>query len=83
MTASTTDITGVCQAGRPAARPVAGALRLLPVHWGTFNLALHAWNEPAETLLALAAPRGVRVLTPGLGEAFEPARVEGPKAWWR
>ena len=23
----------------------------LPVHWGTFDLALHAWDEPAETLL--------------------------------
>ena len=29
-----------------------GGGRFLPVHWGTFNLALHAWDEPAETLLA-------------------------------
>ena len=34
-----------------------GGGTLLPVHWGTFNLALHAWDEPAETLVELAAER--------------------------
>ncbi len=24
-----------------------GGGRLLPVHWGTFNLAIHAWDEPS------------------------------------
>lgn len=59
---------------------------LLPVHWGTFNLALHAWNEPAETLVTLAEQRGTRVLTPKLGQPFEPAQLEGPlplAPWWR
>lgn len=56
---------------------------LLPVHWGTFNLALHAWDEPAETLVRLAAEQQARVLTPGLGEVFEPVRVEGITPWWR
>ncbi|MCB2016197.1 MAG: MBL fold metallo-hydrolase, partial [Hydrogenophaga sp.] len=27
---------------------------LLPVHWGTFSLAMHAWDQPAEVLHALA-----------------------------
>jgi L-ascorbate metabolism protein UlaG (beta-lactamase superfamily) len=56
---------------------------LLPVHWGTFNLALHAWDEPAETLWNGAAEGGIRLLTPKLGEAVEPARVEQANAWWR
>jgi L-ascorbate metabolism protein UlaG (beta-lactamase superfamily) len=56
---------------------------LLPVHWGTFNLALHAWDEPAETILGLAAERDVRLLTPRLGAAFEPEQVDGPSPWWR
>lgn len=56
---------------------------LLPIHWGTFDLALHRWDEPAETLLALAEPAGARVLTPMLGHPFEPAQVEGPTPWWR
>jgi L-ascorbate metabolism protein UlaG (beta-lactamase superfamily) len=56
---------------------------LLPIHWGTFDLGLHAWDEPAETLLTLAGPAGARVLTPMLGRPFEPSQVEGPTPWWR
>jgi hypothetical protein len=53
------------------------------VHWGTFNLAIHAWNEPAETLWTLAETQGVKLLTPTLGEVVEPSRLETPTAWWR
>lgn len=60
-----------------------GGGTLLPVHWGTFNLALHDWYEPAETLLALASGEGARVLTPKLGEVFAPSEVGGPAPWWR
>lgn len=60
-----------------------GGGTLLPVHWGTFDLALHRWDEPAETLLSLAEPAGTRVLTPLLGRPFEPAHVDGPVPWWR
>ncbi len=56
---------------------------LLPVHWGTFNLALHAWDDPAETLLAKAPGIGVSLLTPRVGQVFEPSLAEGPEAWWR
>jgi L-ascorbate metabolism protein UlaG (beta-lactamase superfamily) len=60
-----------------------GGGTLLPVHWGTFNLGLHDWDEPAETLLTLAARRCARVLTPRLGGAFEPEHIERAVPWWR
>jgi len=60
-----------------------GGGTLLPVHWGTFNLALHDWDEPAETLLGLARERGARIVTPPLGRPIEPAKLEGPTPWWR
>ena len=60
-----------------------GGGTLLPVHWGTFNLGLHAWNEPAETLVTLAAAKRQRVITPRIGAAIEPSRVEGVTPWWR
>jgi L-ascorbate metabolism protein UlaG (beta-lactamase superfamily) len=56
---------------------------LLPVHWGTFSLAMHAWDEPAETLLTHGGTRGVPLLMPRLGEAVEPARREAVQPWWR
>jgi len=60
-----------------------GGGTLLPIHWGTFDLGLHPWDEPAETLVALAEPAHARVLTPPLGRAFEPAHIDGPTPWWR
>jgi L-ascorbate metabolism protein UlaG (beta-lactamase superfamily) len=57
----------------------------LPVHWGTFDLALHAWDDPAEQLLALAPRRDVQLVMPRLGEAIEPVRMQQltPQPWWR
>jgi L-ascorbate metabolism protein UlaG (beta-lactamase superfamily) len=60
-----------------------GGGAFLPVHWGTFSLALHAWDEPAETLLQLAPQQGVHLLMPRLGEAVQPAHSESVTPWWR
>lgn len=60
-----------------------GSGAFLPIHWGTFNLALHAWDEPAETLAALVAEQRVPMLTPRLGAPVEPSRVETFDPWWR
>jgi len=67
-----------------AALRLLGSGALLPIHWGTFNLALHAWDEPAETLLALAPDAGVRLLMPRMGEPIEPSRIPMlVEPWWR
>jgi len=60
-----------------------GGGAFLPVHWGTFSLAMHAWDEPAETLLALAPQHGAQLVMPRLGEPVEPAHVEAVVPWWR
>lgn len=56
---------------------------LLPVHWGTFNLALHPWQEPAEVVFERAERDGLRVAMPPPGGSFEPSRTEKPTPWWR
>ena len=57
---------------------------LLPIHWGTFSLALHAWDAPAEELLALAPQHAAALLMPRLGEPVQPAQpVGGVVPWWR
>ncbi len=60
-----------------------GGGSFLPVHWGTFNLAMHAWDDPPETLMKLAPAQGVHLVMPRLGEAVEPSRVERVTPWWR
>jgi len=66
-----------------AAHTLLGGGPLLPVHWGTFNLALHPWDEPAETLLQLAPKTGARLLTPRLGAPIEAAHERKLETWWR
>lgn len=34
---------------------------MLPVHWGTFNLAFHAWRDPADRAVAAASKSGVQI----------------------
>lgn len=60
-----------------------GGGAFLPVHWGTFALAMHDWDEPAETLLAQGPKRGAQLLMPRLGEPVEPAHGQAPTPWWR
>jgi len=60
-----------------------GGGAFLPVHWGTFALAVHDWDAPAETLLELGPKQGAQLVMPRLGEAVEPARAEGVTPWWR
>ena len=60
-----------------------GGGAFLPVHWGTFSLAMHAWDEPAETLFDAASRSGIPLLMPRLGEAVEPAHQPRLVPWWR
>ncbi|AND67900.1 membrane protein [Dyella thiooxydans] len=56
---------------------------LLPVHWGTFSLSTHAWDQPVETLLAQADPAHAHLLLPRLGEPVEPGERRPASPWWR
>ncbi|MCL6299664.1 MBL fold metallo-hydrolase [Streptomyces kronopolitis] len=56
---------------------------LLPIHWGTFNLALHPWAEPADWTLTAARKAGVSTVHPRPGEPFEPADPPAVYPWWR
>src|SRR5213592_726543 len=58
-----------------------GGGAFLPVHWGTFNLAMHAWDQPAETLLELGPRAGARLVMPRLGEPIEPTRAQRVEPW--
>jgi L-ascorbate metabolism protein UlaG (beta-lactamase superfamily) len=56
---------------------------LIPVHWATFNLALHAWSEPVDRIWREAKQNDVRLAVPRPGErinADDPAEVDG---WWQ
>jgi len=56
--------------------------QLLPVHWGTFDLAIHPWGEPIERLHQAAALQGVPVLVPEVGQWVKPGSFES-RVWWK
>ncbi|MEW9513626.1 MULTISPECIES: MBL fold metallo-hydrolase [Streptomyces] len=56
---------------------------LLPIHWGTFNLAPHAWAEPAEWTKDAAEEAEQAAAFPRPGEPFEPAGALPVDPWWR
>ncbi len=56
---------------------------MLPIHWGTFNLAPHSWEEPVEGTVAAAGRLGARVAAPTPGQPFEPAGGLPSDPWWR
>ena len=55
---------------------------LLPVHWGTFDLALHAWTEPAERVLVAAERAGVPLVLPRPGQSVDPFDPPAVERWW-
>ncbi len=59
-----------------------GARLLLPVHWATFDLSYHAWEEPIVRAKKAAATRGVEVVTPRVGEAVDVSRTFVNTDWY-
>ena len=55
---------------------------LLPVHNGTFDLAMHAWNDPFDRIHALATAHAVKLATPSMGEQLSLRRPHAGQRWW-
>jgi L-ascorbate metabolism protein UlaG (beta-lactamase superfamily) len=54
---------------------------LMPIHWGLFDLALHAWKQPIERIFSLD---GLKLFSPQPGSPTEvTAQIEVRSEWWR
>jgi L-ascorbate metabolism protein UlaG (beta-lactamase superfamily) len=57
---------------------------LMPIHWGLFNLALHAWRQPIERITEVADKTGIKLWSPTPGAPTEViAGQEYRSDWWR
>ena len=54
---------------------------MMPIHWGTFNLAPHAWYEPIERLVGYAKEKGIQLFVPEPGKPTEVK--EFISGWWK
>lgn len=55
-----------------------GGKIMLPVHWATFNLARHDWDEPIKRTVAAAERANITLATPRVGEIVT---TDGPFQW--
>lgn len=56
--------------------------KAMPIHWGKFNLSIHAWNEPPTRFLKAAELKKLQTVIPQIGKTF--SINESPlENWWR
>ncbi|KZT14909.1 hydrolase [Acidovorax sp. GW101-3H11] len=56
---------------------------LMPIHNGTFDLALHAWTDPFDRITALAEKAHVPLVAPVMGERLDIRQPALSKQWWK
>jgi L-ascorbate metabolism protein UlaG (beta-lactamase superfamily) len=67
-----------------AFREIGSSGMLMPIHWGLFNLALHAWRQPIMRMIEVADRDGLKLWSPepGLPTEVVPG-VALRSDWWR
>ncbi len=55
---------------------------LIPIHWGTFNLAPHAWFDPPQRLLQHTRDRLTRYVLPKPGQRISVNKLPPVENWW-
>lgn len=53
-----------------------------PMHWGTFDLALHAWYDPMRRVAKAADSLGIKISTPIIGETITVNENLTTERWW-
>ncbi len=54
---------------------------IMPIHWGLFNLALHAWKQPVQRMVEIADEKGFKLWLPEPGAPTEVVE-ELRSGWW-
>ena len=55
----------------------------MPIHWGSFTLALHAWTDPVARVRAKAEELDLPITTPKIGEIVYLEELKYPmEEWW-
>ena len=57
---------------------------MMPIHWGSFVLAMHSWTDPVERVTKKADELGMPIITPRIGDVIAlDALSEFHERWWR
>ena len=55
---------------------------LVPLHWATFDMALHPWYEPIERLVTFSGKESITLITPEVGEKIDLSERIDTNHWW-
>ena len=55
---------------------------LIPIHWGTYNLAYHDWFEPPNRVINAAEKLSIQFALPRFGEMVDPSNPPPLEKWW-
>lgn len=58
------------------------AKRFFPIHWGTFDLALHSWYEPIKDLISISEDKNIPLISLPQGQWFNSEVSNQDKNWW-
>ncbi|GJM60473.1 hydrolase [Persicobacter diffluens] len=64
------------------ANAVLGVKTMIPVHWATFDLALHPWDAPIKALYSAADQYSFFIRVPEIGESVDVAGLRNNSDWW-
>lgn len=56
--------------------------KLMPIHWGVYNLGFHEWRKSIERVTEQAAGQPFELVTPLMGQKWLPD-VSDTSLWWR
>lgn len=59
------------------------AKKIMPIHWGAFKLAMHAWTDPIERVTKKAKELNLPLITPKIGESFLLEEDVAIDLWWK
>ncbi len=59
------------------------AKRIMPIHWGSFKLAMHPWTEPVERVAKKASELGLPLTVPEIGQPiYLTSDQVDREPWW-
>ncbi|MFH1699725.1 MAG: MBL fold metallo-hydrolase [Candidatus Zixiibacteriota bacterium] len=56
---------------------------MIPIHWGTFNLAFHEWFDPPDRLKKAAEAAQIDIVIPKPGQTITESSIPVVETWWR
>ena len=58
--------------------------QFMPIHWGSFKLALHTWDDPVQRVTNKSEELGIEVITPTIGQPILLDAIDNSlkTKWW-